>query len=150
MLTVPRPVLDRVGAVIRACGHGATECVVYVTAPTRRPTTANDLIHPRHTATASSTHVGEEELDRIWDLLLEHGSTIVLQVHSHPGEAYHSHTDDCWPIIHRPGFPSLVVPRFGASGLAGAHLTTYQGDGHWQPSPWRLDHGSLLIQGGAP
>lgn len=150
MLYVPPSVVDRVGAIVRACGRNAAECVVYVTAPTRRRAIATDLVHPQHAATAASTEVDEDELERIWDLLLERQTTIVLQVHSHPGAAYHSSTDDCWPIIHRPGFPSLVLRSFGARGLEDAHLTVYQRDGRWTSALWHLDHGHLVVEGAQP
>lgn len=39
------------------------------------------------------------------------------QVHTHPGDAYHSATDDRWPIVSQAGFLSIVVPFF-AAGLA--------------------------------
>lgn len=38
---------------------------------------------------------------------------LLAQVHSHPGEAYHSEGDEAWPAEHSDGFLSVVVPRFG-------------------------------------
>ena len=37
---------------------------------------------------------------------------IVAQVHSHPGEAFHSEVDDEWAIVRHVGALSLVVPGF--------------------------------------
>ncbi len=38
---------------------------------------------------------------------------LLAQVHSHPGEAYHSPTDDAYAIVTAEGGLSLVVPDFG-------------------------------------
>lgn len=59
---------------------------------------------------------------------------IRVQVHTHPEEAFHSETDDAFPIIHKPGFLSLVIPNFGLgpTGFENAYLTEIQPDGRWQ------------------
>jgi hypothetical protein len=54
-----------------------------------------------------------EELFRINKLLYEHQLTLIAQVHSHPGAAYHSDTDDAYPIVTVQGGLSIVVPNFG-------------------------------------
>ncbi len=46
-------------------------------------------------------------------MLYERRLTLLLQVHSHPGEAYHSSTDDRFPIVTINGGLSIVVPDFG-------------------------------------
>jgi hypothetical protein len=45
--------------------------------------------------------------------LLETGLRLLAQVHSHPGRAYHSSTDDRYAIVTADGGLSLVVPDFG-------------------------------------
>jgi hypothetical protein len=57
-----------------------------------------------------------------------------VQVHTHPGAAYHSTTDDAFPLIHSPGFLSLVIPRFaqGPIGFGDAFLAEIQPDGGWR------------------
>jgi hypothetical protein len=37
---------------------------------------------------------------------------VAAQVHSHPGEAFHSKADDRWAIVRHEGALSLVVPNF--------------------------------------
>ena len=46
----------------------------------------------------------------VW--LYENGCTLLAQIHSHPGEAYHSGTDDDFPVVTIVGGLSLVVPDF--------------------------------------
>jgi hypothetical protein len=45
--------------------------------------------------------------------LAERHLRLIAQVHSHPGEAYHSTTDDTYAIVTTEGGLSLVVPDFG-------------------------------------
>jgi hypothetical protein len=45
------------------------------------------------------------------------GLRLIAQVHSHPGEAYHSDADDRYAIVTAEGGLSLVVPNFGRAPL---------------------------------
>jgi hypothetical protein len=49
--------------------------------------------------------------------LYERGLILVAQVHSHPTDAFHSDTDDCYPLVTLEGALSVVVPDFGRDGL---------------------------------
>ena len=40
---------------------------------------------------------------------------LLAQVHSHPGEAFHSHADDRWAVVRHESGLSIVVPEFAAS-----------------------------------
>lgn len=58
-----------------------------------------------------------EELHRIALELFDSGMQLIAQIHSHPGEAYHSQTDDAYPIVTVKGGISVVVPNFAEGGL---------------------------------
>lgn len=58
-----------------------------------------------------------EELHRIALDLFDSGMQLIAQIHSHPGEAYHSETDDAYPIVTVVGGISVVVPNFAIGGL---------------------------------
>lgn len=51
----------------------------------------------------------------VW--LFESGETLGAQIHAHPTGAYHSETDDTFPIVTILGGLSLVVPDFCRCGL---------------------------------
>lgn len=58
-------------------------------------------------------------------LLRELGTTrfqVVVQVHSHPYEAFHSPADDAWAIVRHSGALSLVVPYFGLRTTPGTFV----------------------------
>lgn len=57
--------------------------------------------------------VDGDELHRINVWLYTNGLTLAAQVHSHPGAAYHSETDDAYPIVAVLGGVSIVIPDFG-------------------------------------
>lgn len=70
------------------------------------------------------------ELNR-W--LYERGMTLIAQLHSHPGDAYHSATDDAFPIATAVGSLSLVVPDFARDPFSLERCAVYRqaGDGSW-------------------
>jgi hypothetical protein len=57
-----------------------------------------------------------------------------VQVHTHQKRAFHSPSDDAFPIIHTPGFLSLVIPNFamGSVGFDDAYLTEITTGGSWR------------------
>ena len=56
--------------------------------------------------------VGSRELHRINVWLFENSMTLIAQLHSHPTEAYHSDTDDAFPIATTVGSLSIVIPDY--------------------------------------
>ncbi len=56
----------------------------------------------------------------VW--LFDHKEVLGVQVHSHPTDAYHSETDDTFPVVTGLGGMSLVIPDFGADPMfSGGH-----------------------------
>lgn len=66
--------------------------------------------------------------------LYRRGETLAAQVHSHPGEAYHSDTDDLFPMVTLLGGLSIVVPDF-ARQIDPEQWAIYRlvGEGLWNP-----------------
>lgn len=61
--------------------------------------------------------VEADELHRINVWLFKNGFKIIAQIHSHPNEAYHSETDNQFPIVATIGGISVVVPRFASDPI---------------------------------
>jgi hypothetical protein len=91
------------------------------------------VIHPKHRAHGWGFELDSAWLSAFWSDLTRTGTGVRAQVHTHPGSAFHSPTDDAWPIVHTPGFSSLVIPNFaqGEPDFGGAYLTQIQEDGSW-------------------
>lgn len=64
-----------------------------------------------------SVRVEGEALHKLNVWLFEHTEMLGAQVHAHPSDAYHSTTDDTFPIVTILGGLSLVVPDFCQAGL---------------------------------
>jgi hypothetical protein len=61
--------------------------------------------------------VAGESLFRANRAFYDKGLTVAAQVHSHPTDAYHSDTDDAFPLMTLTGGLSAVVPDFGKGGV---------------------------------
>jgi Prokaryotic homologs of the JAB domain len=70
--------------------------------------------------------VGSEELFRINRYLYDSGRQLVAQLHSHPTDAYHSETDDTFPIATTAGAFSLVIPDFAVRPFDLAECAVYR------------------------
>jgi hypothetical protein len=62
--------------------------------------------------------VDGRELHRINVWLYGRGLTLAAQLHSHPTDAYHSGTDDAYPIATMTGSLSLVIPDFARASFS--------------------------------
>lgn len=74
--------------------------------------------------------VDGEELYRINVWLFEENLTLLAQLHSHPTDAYHSETDDAFPIATTLGSLSLVVPFFARHPFALSDCAVYRLTSH--------------------
>ena len=70
--------------------------------------------------------VDDGELHRLNVRLYREGLTLVAQLHSHPEDAYHSDTDDAYPIVTALGGVSVVVPNFARGALDPALWAVYR------------------------
>src|SRR5213592_1472027 len=130
---VPRRILDQTFEFFRRCGGGRRECQVLWTSNWGSLQSIVEAVHPAHQAHVGGFVLDDTWITSFWLKLAASGRGIRVQVHTHPGAAFHSSTDDEYPIIHTPGFLSLVIPKFalGPVGFAGAYLTEMGADGQW-------------------
>ncbi len=71
----------------------------------------------------------------------------LARIHSHPGEPFHSHTDDSNPALTADGALSIVVPFFGLGlrrGLPACALHVFD-DGRWHEVPPEHHHHYLTV-----
>ena len=66
------------------------------------------------------------ELHRLNMWLYEAQQVIGVQVHSHPRDAYHSETDDTYPVATMEGSLSVVLPYFGRDGWGAKGIAAYR------------------------
>ena len=77
-------------------------------------------------ASGLCVRVEGDELDRLNRCLYENSERLAVQVHSHPTEAFHSDTDDAFPMVTTLGGLSLVVPDFCRYGVRGPDTALYR------------------------
>jgi hypothetical protein len=76
--------------------------------------------------TGLCVRVGGDALHQLNVWLFNAQELLGIQVHSHPTEAYHSETDDTFPMVTTRGGLSVVVPDFGRAGLRGHGVAWYR------------------------
>jgi hypothetical protein len=137
MMQVMKEVLEHAFEHLRICGVGRAECVVYLTGPVGDPAVIDGVVHPRHTAGPGGYDLDSAAIADLWRNLVASRRSIRVQVHTHPGTAYHSRRDDALALVHTPGFLSLVIPNFalGGVGFDGAFLARRTDDGCWVGVP---------------
>ena len=110
------------------------ECQTLWLSPWAAPDLITEVVHPSHEAHSQGFVLDDAWLSDFWLRLGREGLGVRVQVHTHPDEAFHSATDDAFPIVHLPGFLSLVIPNFasGPIGFQDAFLTEIQSDGRWR------------------
>lgn len=121
-IIVPPTVLETTVEFLRACGRERYEAVVLWTGVVDiedRGYVLAELI-PRQIgyrgADGVAVSIPGEEITRIL-MNLPRGEMILCRVHSHPGRAYHSPTDDLNRLLSHVGAISIVVPDFAREPL---------------------------------
>ncbi len=137
MHSLPRRMIEETFATFRSCGAGKRECQLYWASPWSDPSGLTHLIHPKHSSSSHGLDLDSAWISKFWLELADRGLGVRVQVHTHPGEAFHSETDDAFPLIHEAGFLSLVISDFanGPVGFSRAYLTEIQPDGSWRQVP---------------
>jgi hypothetical protein len=67
-----------------------------------------------------------EALHRLNRWLFDHDELLAVQVHAHPADAFHSETDDAYPIVTARGGLSIVAADFCRDGLFTAETAVYR------------------------
>ncbi|TAU37392.1 hypothetical protein ELG97_32105 (plasmid) [Rhizobium leguminosarum] len=136
-LLLPKTILAETFDHLRTCGGGRRECQALWVGPWSEPNRVTRVVHPRHSASAVGFTLDDNWLTAFWASLADADEGIRVQVHTHPGAAYHSATDDAFPILAVPGFLSLVIPRFamGLLDFQDAFLARLGDDGRWREVP---------------
>lgn len=72
------------------------------------------------------------ELHRLNMWLYKAQQVVGAQVHGHPADAFHSETDNTYPIATLDGSLSIVLPLFGRDGWESSDIAAYRlGQSGW-------------------
>jgi proteasome lid subunit RPN8/RPN11 len=135
-LRIPRPIIDETEFYLKKHALLNEEgMVIWSGIMQRGCKIVRRCLHPRQFCTALGVDIPVEEAQRINEVLYEKGEVLLAQVHSHPGGAFHSHTDNNFAITFTLGFISIVVPFFGQIGLSDLDrcgIWIHEGYGKWR------------------
>ncbi len=139
-IRVPRTILEKTAQHIAAFATRGQECMVFWSGKLVGHNKAHisSCICPEQRTSFVTIEIPLRETARVHHLLAMREEFLFVQVHSHPGDAFHSATDDIYPITHKPGFISIVVPYFCSEGimdLARCFVVEHVRCGRWR----RLD-----------
>jgi len=137
MLLLPERILLESIRMMAECGKGRCECVTYWNGPASNAQVIDGWTHPTHRRSPWGYQVDDAWLTKFWFQLADEQRAIRAQVHTHPESAFHSETDDHWPVISQPGFISIVVPNFaiGSIDLKKIWVGILVADGSWKQVP---------------
>lgn len=93
---------------------------------------------PRSTPDGLLVHVAGDALTEVNMFCYQQGEVVAAQVHAHPTHAFHSTTDDQYPLVTLLGSLSVVVPYFARKGRADMDTWTrvrLVGDRTWVAAP---------------
>lgn len=135
LLRVPSVLFAQTFDQLRLCGQGRAECQILWIGPWSDPAAVTEVVHPVHRAWRGGFVLDDAWINAFWYRLAERNEGIRAQVHTHPGRAFHSDTDDAWPILHLEGFLSLVIPNFaqGPVTLERTYMAEMTRDGTFAP-----------------
>lgn len=149
-LTVPRDLLEGTGEALRAFGdRGFEGLVLWLGRVADRAAHVVEAQIPDQLPIRDESGVGYfvdgESLFELNVHLHRSGLVLLAQVHSHPGEAYHSPADDRYAIVTTEGGYSLVAPDFGAAFAIPTCAVYRLRDGKWVSLPESDVRGRILV-----
>lgn len=128
---IPQHLVDQTAQALRRAGKEGYELFVLWTGVARDQTLQVRTCHvPRQTSRKTRrgllVRVDGQALHELNVWLYEHGEILAAQVHAHPTDAYHSDTDDEFPIVTSLGGLSLVVADFARHGVLTPQSAAYR------------------------
>lgn len=137
-LQVPRRIVDQTVRFMQNQGRQLCEGVVLWAVESKAPRRVVEAIIPDQEPVPANQGacvvLPLPFRERLTREMYARGMQVVAQVHSHPGDAFHSETDDRYPVIHHRGAISIVVPHFARYGLnlANAAVFVLEAWPHWK------------------
>lgn len=128
---VPRDLVTETERALRQAGSDGYELFVLWSGKEEAPSFKVNTCHvPKQESfkldTGLCVRVDGDELHRLNVWLYESGETLGAQVHAHPRDAFHSDTDDCYPIVATLGGLSIVAANFCRDGLLTEETAFYR------------------------
>src|ERR1700735_1595070 len=102
MLTIANGLFTETFRILRACGLKELECQVLWMSAQSAPDAIVKVLHSGPVSSAGGLVVDPAWISKLWRDLAQSSLSIRAQVHTHGGRAFHSNTDDAYPIVGTP------------------------------------------------
>jgi proteasome lid subunit RPN8/RPN11 len=150
-LILPISVLEETLGLLREGARFTHERVALWLAPTTGTTVLSEVYEPHQENARDFFHLPPESLRALMARLRAGRLKVAAQIHTHPGEAFHSKADARWAIVRHVSALSLVLPRFAATTTVATFLDevkTYELSeaGKWILTPNRGRDARLAIR----
>lgn len=115
---IPQSALEKARGYLREAGRQGHEAFVLFSGVVLPPTaTIRSVVYPPQKAVSDGNggvgvYVTGQSLFEIARWAARRNEILLGQMHSHPGRAFHSRTDDAYPLVSLPGAFSVVAPNF--------------------------------------
>lgn len=137
---LPLSVLDETIALLQAAGRGGNEgFVLWSGVRDGRALAVRRALwpdqSPHRTSDGLLVYVDGHVLQEVNKLCFAQGEIVAAQVHTHPTDAYHSDTDDHYPLVSLKGSLSVVIPDFAVEGWVGRNRWAWYrlaGEAQWE------------------
>jgi hypothetical protein len=131
VFTVPRAIANKTEDSLRRAGREGFELFVLWSGVIDGQTFTVRTPHvPRQTSyrleSGLVVRVEGEALHKLNRWLFDHDELLAVQVHAHPTDAFHSDTDDAYPIVTARGGLSIVAADFCRDGLFTAETALFR------------------------
>lgn len=95
----------------------------------------SSLLKPNHSPQGGRVKLADKESATLVRTLYNRDEKLIAQIHSHGGQAFHSHGDDLYATSFHEGFFSIVVPYFGVGINKISECAVYEYRGGFQELP---------------
>jgi len=114
-LECPDTLIDETLEALREGGRAGAERVVFWLGRRQAPgAVISEIYIPQQEAEEDYFRIPSGSMVDFMNHLRRRRLILLAQVHSHPGEAFHSKADDRWAVVRHEGALSIVVPEFAA------------------------------------
>ena len=111
-LSISAALIGQTIELLQQGGRKACETVVFWLG---KGDTVDEVYCPVQSVAVDYFHLPSASMRLLMDHLKQDRRRILAQVHSHPGQAFHSKADDEWAVIRHQGALSLVLPKFAST-----------------------------------
>ena len=132
---VPRSILLESASTLRSLSAGVRESVVlWIGTHCSGNARVNRIVIPRQIASRKHFDVPLKERLDIAQTILQEREKLLVQLHTHPGKAFHSELDDRLALPRHTGAMSIVIANFAINwngDLRQASVNLHVGGGVW-------------------